>query len=154
MEKVEKKHIERECIDYFKKNKNSYETVFSTSLKIGRSEGTVNEVLNRLVKKNFLESQEVKNEEVYFLRKDSSTSKIKADRKINQTVLDSKDDLFKKLSKRELEVCLLIIKGFRNTEIANELFISEHTVKNHVSNILYKLELKDRLQLIRLFAES
>ncbi|WP_102026511.1 response regulator transcription factor [Salirhabdus sp. Marseille-P4669] len=48
------------------------------------------------------------------------------------------------LSKREWDVLELLTKGFRNEEIANQLFISEKTVKNHVSSILDKLHVQDR----------
>lgn len=50
------------------------------------------------------------------------------------------------LSEREVEVLRLIAAGCSNTEIAERLVISEHTVKRHVSNILSKLHLADRTQ--------
>lgn len=50
------------------------------------------------------------------------------------------------LSEREIEVLRLIAEGCANTEIAERLVISEHTVKRHVSNILSKLHLADRTQ--------
>ena len=50
------------------------------------------------------------------------------------------------LSEREIEVLRLIAAGRTNTEIAELLVISEHTVKRHVSNILSKLHLADRTQ--------
>jgi len=53
---------------------------------------------------------------------------------------------FNELSERELEVLRLIADGLNNTEIAERLVISEHTVKRHVSNILSKLHLADRTQ--------
>ena len=53
---------------------------------------------------------------------------------------------FVELSDREMEVLRLIAEGQRNADIANELVISEKTVKNHVSNILSKLHLADRTQ--------
>lgn len=50
------------------------------------------------------------------------------------------------LTKRELEVLIEIAKGKSNKEIASSLFITEKTVKTHVSNVLAKLDLQDRTQ--------
>jgi DNA-binding NarL/FixJ family response regulator len=51
------------------------------------------------------------------------------------------------LSPRELEVIQLVIQGYKNRDIANKLFISEKTVKNHLSAIFNKLGVSDRLEL-------
>jgi DNA-binding NarL/FixJ family response regulator len=53
-----------------------------------------------------------------------------------------------KLSKREMEVMELVLKGNNNREIAERLYISEHTVKNHMTNIFQKLAVNDRSQAI------
>ena len=50
------------------------------------------------------------------------------------------------LSDRELEVLKLIANGKDNAEIARELYISPKTVKNHISNILMKLQIDNRIQ--------
>lgn len=50
------------------------------------------------------------------------------------------------LTRREYEVISLIAEGLNNREIAEKLFISEKTVKNHVSNIFKKIEVNDRIQ--------
>ena len=52
------------------------------------------------------------------------------------------------LSRREQEVAQAICSGMTNKEVATKLFISEKTVKSHVSNILLKLNLNDRVQLV------
>jgi DNA-binding NarL/FixJ family response regulator len=50
------------------------------------------------------------------------------------------------LTPREREVLQLIAKGYNNLEIAQQLYISERTVKNHVNSILRRLDLRDRTQ--------
>ncbi|WP_077370055.1 response regulator [Anaerosalibacter sp. Marseille-P3206] len=50
------------------------------------------------------------------------------------------------LTKREYEVLTLVAEGLNNKEIASKLFISEKTVKNHVSNIFKKIKVNDRIQ--------
>lgn len=59
-----------------------------------------------------------------------------------------KDEMnpFTELTEREMDVLKLIAKGMSNSRIADELVISENTVKGHVSNILSKLHLADRTQ--------
>jgi len=53
------------------------------------------------------------------------------------------------LSAREREVLLLVARGYRNREVGAELYISEKTVENHVRNIMGKLHLDHRAQLVR-----
>lgn len=55
-------------------------------------------------------------------------------------------NLIEPLSDREREILRLIAKGSTNREIADALFITEGTVKNHVTNILSKLDVRDRTQ--------
>jgi DNA-binding NarL/FixJ family response regulator len=50
------------------------------------------------------------------------------------------------LSKREIQILRLVADGKENKEIAQELFISPQTVKNHISNILAKLQIENRIQ--------
>ncbi len=52
------------------------------------------------------------------------------------------------LTSRELEVLKLVAKGMSNRDVADELFISENTVKNHVRNILEKLHLHSRMEAV------
>ncbi|MGN6636212.1 MAG: response regulator [Oryzihumus sp.] len=51
-----------------------------------------------------------------------------------------------RLTERELEVLKLVARGMANRDIAKALFISENTVKNHVRNILEKLQLHSRME--------
>ncbi len=53
-----------------------------------------------------------------------------------------------RLTERELEVLRLVAKGLNNRDIAKQLFISENTVKNHVRNILEKLQLHSRMEAV------
>jgi DNA-binding NarL/FixJ family response regulator len=53
-----------------------------------------------------------------------------------------------KLTDREMEVLKLVATGRNNREIAKELFITENTVKNHVRNILEKLQLHSRMEAV------
>jgi DNA-binding NarL/FixJ family response regulator len=58
----------------------------------------------------------------------------------------SEMDLIRSLSEREFAVLQLLTRGLQNHEIAAELCVSENTVRTHVSNILTKLDLRDRTQ--------
>lgn len=53
----------------------------------------------------------------------------------------------KPITPREKEILLLISEGISNKQIADQLFISENTVKNHIKKLLEKLELENRVQL-------
>ncbi|WP_275125167.1 MULTISPECIES: response regulator transcription factor [unclassified Anoxybacillus] len=55
------------------------------------------------------------------------------------------------LSERERQVFFLLLKGYSNKEIAEELILSEHTIKNHINNIFQKLDVKRRSHLIAKF---
>ncbi|WP_028608624.1 response regulator [Paenibacillus harenae] len=64
---------------------------------------------------------------------------------------DPRLSLLEQLSVREMEVLQLIGRGLNNKEIADTLVITEGTVKNHVSSVISKLELRDRTQ-VAIFA--
>ena len=53
-----------------------------------------------------------------------------------------------RLTEREMEVLRLVAKGLNNRDIAKQLFISENTVKNHIRNILEKLQLHSRMEAV------
>jgi DNA-binding NarL/FixJ family response regulator len=50
------------------------------------------------------------------------------------------------MTPREREVLALVARGLDNAEIAQTLYLSQHTVKNHVSSILIKLQVENRIQ--------
>lgn len=61
---------------------------------------------------------------------------------------NSKKDILQfDLSEKELDIIKLVSKGLSNKEIAGKLFLSEGTIRNYISSILDKLELRDRTQL-------
>ena len=62
----------------------------------------------------------------------------------NKNETDPKTEL---LTDREKDICRLIAEGKNNKEIADELFLSHGTVKNHITRVLIKLDLRDRTQL-------
>ncbi len=105
--------------------------------------------------------------EGYILKDAESSSLVRGIRDVNkggsyvhpsiagELVKDQKQDkpeenqemeALKRLTRREKEVLKLISQGMNNREIANTLFISEKTVKNHVSNIFKKIHVNDRTQ--------
>ena len=65
---------------------------------------------------------------------------------IESYVSKGENECMEDLTKREREILVCIAEGKSNIEISKELFITEHTVKKHTSNIFSKLNLKDRMQ--------
>lgn len=66
--------------------------------------------------------------------------------RMDETATPQAQQLVEPLSQRELEILALVAEGASNKEIAAELFIAEGTVKNHVTNILSKMGVRDRTQ--------
>lgn len=78
------------------------------------------------------------------LNKKSLQQKVKVISRIKRTRKAKTD-----LTSREFEVLELIVEGLSNKEIAAQLFVTESTVKTHVSNILIKLDAKRRTEAIQ-----
>ncbi|PYE48835.1 EAL domain-containing protein [Paenibacillus barcinonensis] len=79
----------------------------------------------------------------------SSAEAIQTDAKLNQSILQAAMKRTRErygISARETEVLELLVKGLSNREISDQLFISEHTVKNHITHIFQKLNVSDRMQ--------
>lgn len=64
--------------------------------------------------------------------------------------IEERMDEIENLTTREKEIITYIYKGLSNKEIAEDLFISPNTVKNHIYNIYKKLEIKNKVELIKL----
>ena len=75
------------------------------------------------------------------------TAQIVKELKKTKTVVEcTPPEQLEQLTEREVEVLREVGRGLNNKEIAEKLFITEGTVKNHVSNLISKLELRDRTQ--------
>lgn len=59
------------------------------------------------------------------------------------------DSLYKSLSNRERQVASLALRSYGNKQIANKLGLTERTVRNYVSSIYFKLDVRDRFEFIR-----
>ena len=79
-----------------------------------------------------------------YINKKSNTQLVEKEHQIDNKRLEQLG-----LSKREYEVLIEISQGLSNKEIATKLFVSESTIKTHVSNLLVKLDAKRRTQAIQ-----
>lgn len=84
------------------------------------------------------------------LQPEIASKVVKAFNSMNKGIGESDNEeleYLKGLTKREIEISELVAEGKSNKEISKGLFITEGTVKNHLTRILSKLELRDRTQL-------
>jgi DNA-binding CsgD family transcriptional regulator len=105
---------------------------------ISHLEGTANELYSKFV--SFVEDKQVVEQE--FTLTDGAATGQKS-RSLEHAIKTKV-----KLSAREQEVLALVMEGLNNRGIAEALYISDHTVKNHVTKIFKKLEVSDRAQAI------
>jgi DNA-binding CsgD family transcriptional regulator len=75
----------------------------------------------------------------------NDNSDISKNQEILHAALDRTKEIYS-ISAREMDVFNLLVNGLSNKEISEQLFISEHTVKNHITRIFQKLTVNDRLQ--------
>lgn len=80
----------------------------------------------------------------YYYKKFSSSAQKNVERVIDHQKIKALE-----ITKREYEVLELIAKGLSNKEVGEKLFLSESTIKSHVSNLLVKLNAKRRTQAIQ-----
>jgi DNA-binding NarL/FixJ family response regulator len=81
-----------------------------------------------------------------FLQPSVAAKVVAAFARLTAPTAGADDSIVEPLSERELEILRLVASGQSNREIAGTLFLAEGTVKNHVSNILGKLKVRDRTQ--------
>ena len=88
------------------------------------------------------------------LRIAPSITRRLVERRLDRGTDAARTRVLERLTEREAEVLRLVATGLTNSEIAGELFLSESTVKTHVSRLLQKLTVRDRVQLVILAYES
>lgn len=77
-------------------------------------------------------------------------NQLSKDAKLKDVSINSEEKLqLLNISKREYEVLINIAEGYSNTQIAERLFISESTIKTHVSNLLSKLNASRRTEAVK-----
>ncbi|HWB28220.1 MAG TPA: LuxR C-terminal-related transcriptional regulator [Chitinophagaceae bacterium] len=86
-----------------------------------------------------------------FLARKLFVKKVQVKEEIKEAKLFIDEDGIKKagISKRELEILQLIDEGLSNQQIADKLFVSEHTVKKHISNLFFKLDVQRRTEAVK-----
>lgn len=74
--------------------------------------------------------------------------RLEEERRLSNSHFRPSNSRDERLTQRELEVLQLIAKGLSNHEIASRLFLSEKTIKNHLTNIFRKIDVTDRTQAV------
>lgn len=120
------------------------ETVFE-----GLRAGAVGYLLKDVTSEKLVEAIRAAYAGEYFLLPSITAKVVSEFSKISKPVKKISNELMPEpLSPREIEILKIVATGASNREIAEQLFISEGTVKNHLSSILNKLGVRDRMQAI------
>jgi len=120
------------------------ETVFD-----GLRAGAVGYLLKDVSSEKLVEAINAANNGDYFLLPSITAKVVSEFSKISKPIRKHNDEMIADpLSPREVEILRVVATGASNKEIADLLFISEGTVKNHLSSILGKLGVRDRMQAI------
>ncbi len=120
------------------------ETVFD-----GLRAGAVGYLLKDVSSEKLIEAIQAAYNGDYFLLPSITAKVVSEFSKISKPIRKHKDEMIPDpLSPREIEILRVVATGASNKEIAEQLFISEGTVKNHLSSILGKLGVRDRMQAI------
>lgn len=145
---LHEKEIENECLLFFQKNPFSIESVESLQVKLGRRANRLSPVLEALLKEQFVFMRMSGTRQFYELNRDMHNEKREKELGPEQLKLQEFSLALHKLTKREKDIIRLLLLGRANQEVADALFISPNTVKNHISNIYVKLKINDRYELI------
>lgn len=114
----------------------------------GLRAGAVGYLLKDVSSEKLFEAIRAANRGEYFMLP-SITAKVMAEfSRLSRLVPAPTEALAEPLSPREMEILRLVAKGASNRDIADTLVIAEGTVKNHLTNILGKLGVKDRMQAV------
>ena len=120
------------------------ETVFE-----GLRAGAVGYLLKEVSSEKLVEAIKTAYAGEYFLLPSITAKVVSEFSKISRPAKKLDSELMPEpLSPREIEILKIVATGASNREIADKLFISEGTVKNHLSSILNKLGVRDRMQAI------
>ena len=119
----------------------------------GLRAGAVGYLLKDVSSEKLFEAIRAAAEGHYFLLP-SVTAKVVAEFARLSSAAIPTQELPNPLSAREIEILSLVAAGLNNREIADRLVISEGTVKNHLTNILSKLNARDRMQAVARARES
>nr|WP_263323113.1 EAL domain-containing protein [Neobacillus sp. Marseille-Q6967] len=93
----------------------------------------------------YLDNKKVKPKPDETVKEYNHESNVDSSQQILISALDRTQKIYS-ITSREMDVFKLLVNGLSNKEISDELYISEHTVKNHITRIFQKLAVSDRLQ--------